>query len=64
MLVEPEDPEEMAAAIEQMLEDEALAAASSARGLTRARDFDWSKTAHGVYDAYHRAIEHRQCGSE
>ena len=62
-LVEPEDPDQMAAAIEQMLEDESLASASSARGLARSRQFDWQLTAHGVFEAYHRAIEHRQCAS-
>ena len=63
MLVEPDDPDEMADAIEQMLHDEALAAASSAKGLARASHFDWRQTALGVYEAYRRAIEHRQCAS-
>ena len=62
-LVEPEDPHQMAAAIERMLEDDELAAASSMKGLERARQFDWRRTAQGVYEAYHRAIAHRQCGS-
>ena len=60
-LVEPEDPEQMADAIERMLEDDSLAASCSAKGLARSREFDWRWTAQGVYEAYHRAIEHRQC---
>jgi glycosyltransferase involved in cell wall biosynthesis len=63
MLVEPEDADQMAAAIEQMVEDDALAAGNAARGLARARQFDWQRTAQGVYGAYHAAIERRQCAS-
>jgi glycosyltransferase involved in cell wall biosynthesis len=61
ILVEPEDPQQMADAIERMVDDDALASLCSARGLARSREFDWRRTAQGVYEAYHRAIEHRQC---
>jgi glycosyltransferase involved in cell wall biosynthesis len=63
VLVEPEDTDQIASAIDQMLEDDALASACAARGLARARQFDWQRTAQGVYCAYHAAIERRQCAS-
>jgi glycosyltransferase involved in cell wall biosynthesis len=63
-LVEPDDTDQIASAIEQMLDDDALAGASTAKGIIRARQFDWRRTAHRVYEAYHLAIEHRQqCAS-
>jgi len=52
LLVDPERPVEIAAAIERMLADEALRDASVARGLERARAFNWDRTASLVYDAY------------
>jgi glycosyltransferase involved in cell wall biosynthesis len=63
LLVDPDDPDQMASAIARMIEDEELAAASVSKGLMRSRDFDWERTAHGVYDAYQLAIQHRQCAS-
>jgi hypothetical protein len=47
-----------------MLEDDALASISASKGVMRAREFDWHRTAQRVYEAYHLAIEHRQqCAS-
>jgi glycosyltransferase involved in cell wall biosynthesis len=63
ILVEPDDPDQMAAAIAQMLEDDGLAVASAAKGLTRSRLFDWRDTAHRTYAAYQLAIDHRRCES-
>jgi glycosyltransferase involved in cell wall biosynthesis len=63
LLVDPDDPDQMASAIAQMLEDDALAAMSTSKGLIRSRHFDWQRTAHGVYDAYQLALQHRQCAS-
>jgi alpha-1,3-rhamnosyl/mannosyltransferase len=63
LLVDPADPDQMAAAIGQMIDDDELAAASAAKGLIRSRHFDWERTADGVYDAYQLAIQHRQCAS-
>jgi glycosyltransferase involved in cell wall biosynthesis len=63
LLVDPDNPDEIAAAIAQLIDDDGLAAESASKGLIRSRDFDWERTAHGVYDAYQRAIQHRQCAS-
>jgi glycosyltransferase involved in cell wall biosynthesis len=62
-LINPDDPEELAAAIEHLLTDEAFAAACAAKGLARAREFRWDTTARRVYDVYREAIEHRRCAS-
>jgi glycosyltransferase involved in cell wall biosynthesis len=62
-LIEPDDPEQLATAIEHLLEDEAFAAECVSNGLARARDFRWKTTAELVMDVYRAAIEHRQCGS-
>jgi glycosyltransferase involved in cell wall biosynthesis len=58
MLVEPDDPDQLAAAMHQMLTDEAAASASASKGVMRSRRFDWQHTARGVYAAYQLAIEH------
>jgi glycosyltransferase involved in cell wall biosynthesis len=63
MLVEPDDPDQMAAAIARMMEDDGLAAASAAKGVTRSRHFDWLDTAHRTYEAYQLAIDRRRCES-
>jgi glycosyltransferase involved in cell wall biosynthesis len=61
-LVEPDQPEHIASAIERLLDDTAHASAASARGVLRAREFSWARTAERVYLAYRHAIEHR-CAS-
>ena len=63
LLVDPEDPDQLAAAIRRILTDEALAAACASKGVLRSRRFDWQYTARDVYAAYQLAIEHRQCAS-
>jgi alpha-1,3-rhamnosyl/mannosyltransferase len=60
-LIDPDDPEELAAAIEHLLTDEAFAAECVSRGLARAREFRWDATAERVVDVYRAAIEHRRC---
>ena len=62
-LVDPNDPEELAAAIERVLTDEAFAAECVAKGFARAREFQWDTTAGRVVDTYRAAIEHRRCAS-
>lgn len=62
-LVNPEDADQMARAIERMIDDQAYAAAASARGVLRSRLFDWDRTAGLVYETYERAVEQRQCAS-
>ena len=58
-LVDPEAPEELASAIERLLDDEAFAAASAAKGALRARQFRWDLTARRLYEAYQLALERR-----
>ena len=58
ILVEPDDPDQIASAMHQMLTDEAVAGASASKGVVRSRSFDWQHTARGVYAAYQLAIEH------
>jgi len=62
-LVDPEQPAELAQAIGRLLWDDPHAATCAARGLARARQFNWAATARRVYDTYVEAIEHRRCAS-
>jgi glycosyltransferase involved in cell wall biosynthesis len=62
LLVNPEDPQDIAAAIARMLEDDRCAAACSAKGIDRARHYQWASTAQDVYEAYRLAVEHK-CAS-
>ena len=59
ILVDPDEPAQIAVAIERVLDDDALASALSAKGVLRAGQFSWTTTAERVYLAYQRAIEHR-----
>jgi glycosyltransferase involved in cell wall biosynthesis len=60
-LVDPDEPEQIAAAIERLIDDEMYAAASAAKGVARAAHFSWARTARTVYEAYQQAIDHRRC---
>jgi glycosyltransferase involved in cell wall biosynthesis len=62
-LVNPDDPSAIAGAIARLLEDDSYASACTAKGVLRARQFNWTRTAQLVYDAYRQAIEDRQGGS-
>lgn len=62
-LVDPERPEAIASAIARLLVDDEYAAACAGKGLARAQDFRWDRTARRVYDVYQQAIEHRRCVS-
>ena len=63
LLVDPDSPDQLAAAITRLLNDDELARACVARGLARSREFQWERTARGVYSAYTNAIENRRCAS-
>jgi glycosyltransferase involved in cell wall biosynthesis len=63
LLVDPEDPDGMAGAIQRMVDDEAFAAACAAKGVLRSREHTWELTARRVFDAYQQAIEHRALGA-
>jgi len=56
LLVDPEDVVELGAAMLRMIDDEAFAGACAAKGVVRAREFRWERTARHVYDAYEYAI--------
>ena len=58
-LVDPDNPDDIANAIAQLLADEGYAAACAGRGLARARAFSWETTAHKVLDVYRQALAHR-----
>jgi glycosyltransferase involved in cell wall biosynthesis len=58
LLVEPE-ADQIAGAIAQLLDDEALAAACAAKGEMRASHYRWDVTARAVHDVYRRAMERR-----
>ena len=59
-LVDPDDPAAIAAAIGRLLQDEGYAAACVAKGVLRARQFNWDRTARLVYAVYLQAVEARQ----
>ncbi|MGH9349693.1 MAG: glycosyltransferase family 4 protein [Vicinamibacterales bacterium] len=61
MLVEPHDHEGLAAAIRRVMNRE-VAEDLSARGLARARDFSWARTAATVRQMYLDAVARRQAG--
>ncbi len=55
LLVDPFDTEAIAGAIARLIDDEDLRALLSARGLARARRFDWRETARLTLEVYRRA---------
>jgi len=57
LLVDPEDEEALARALEHALDDDALRAELRARGFARAALFSWDRTARETYAAYRRAIQ-------
>ena len=62
-LVDPQQPAEIANGIARILTDTAYASACAARGLARAREFRWERTAHRVVEMYQQAIERRARGA-
>ncbi len=62
-LIDPESPDDLAAAIEKILTDAEFAAGCVSKGLARAREFQWATTAQLVHGAYRAAIEHKRCAS-
>jgi len=55
-LFDPEDPIEMGSEMLRMIDDEGFAGACAAKGVVRAREFSWQRTAQHVYAAYEQAI--------
>jgi glycosyltransferase involved in cell wall biosynthesis len=60
LLVNPDDTDEIAAAMERILTDWTLKATCASRGLERARRFTWAQTARDTRHAYERAIARRR----
>ena len=61
-LVNPDEPDEVAAAMARVLDDEAYRSVCASKGVSRARQFNWHRTARMVYDVYQQAAEDRQPG--
>ena len=57
LLADPHSSEALAKTIASVLEDSELAAELSRRGLERARQFTWERTARGTLAVYHSLIE-------
>lgn len=56
LLVNPHDEAEIAGAMQRIVEDEALAGALRQRGLSRAREFTWDRTAEMTLDVYRHVL--------
>lgn len=61
-LVNPDEPDEIAAAMARVLDDDGYASACTAKGVLRARQFSWHRTAQSVYDVYRQAAAGRPSG--
>lgn len=59
-LVDPEDGEQLSAAIARMIDDAPYAALCAAKGPVRARQYRWDLTARHMYEAYQLAIDRRE----
>ena len=56
LLFEPEDESAIAVAVQRLLEEPGLADSLRARGLARAREFSWERSARLTLDSYARAL--------
>lgn len=59
VLVNPDQPADVAGGIARVLDDAGLGAACAAKGIARAAAFRWEDTAHRVFEMYRQAIERR-----
>jgi glycosyltransferase involved in cell wall biosynthesis len=59
VLVPPSEPSAIASAIERLLDDQDLRSVCTARGLARAANYTWARTAQTTLDAYDRAVSRR-----
>jgi glycosyltransferase involved in cell wall biosynthesis len=62
LLVDPEDCDSIAAALERILTDETLAESLAERGRDRARRFDWRFTADAVHAAFLSVVQRQDDG--
>jgi glycosyltransferase involved in cell wall biosynthesis len=56
LLIDPEEPDDLASALKGALTDEALRSDLMARGLARAGDFSWAQTARQTLAVYRRVL--------
>ena len=63
LLVDPENPDAIAAAMRRFIDEQALRLASVRAGITRAQLFTSKRMAERARDAYALAIEHRAAGT-
>jgi glycosyltransferase involved in cell wall biosynthesis len=61
-LVNPDNTQEMTAAISRIIDDHGYASACSTRGVEQARRFQWSTAAERALDAYGQALARRRAG--
>ncbi|MBI1875972.1 MAG: glycosyltransferase family 4 protein [Acidobacteria bacterium] len=63
MLIAPEDVDSIVTALDRVLTEDGLAANLVARGLARARQFEWRQTVRAIHAAFEDAIDERaqQC---
>ena len=59
LLVDPDDRGSICGGIERVLREAGLAARLAERGLARARDFSWHRTAELTLEAYRKALARR-----
>jgi glycosyltransferase involved in cell wall biosynthesis len=59
-LIDPDDAVDLGAAMRRMIDDEAFAGACAAKGVVRALQFKWERTAEQVYSAYEYAVRRRR----
>jgi glycosyltransferase involved in cell wall biosynthesis len=60
LLVSPDDPDELAAAMQRVITDHGLAAALSARGARRSLMFDWTASAAALRETYEALLHERR----
>jgi glycosyltransferase involved in cell wall biosynthesis len=61
-LIDPDNPQALADAIERVLHDEAYASACVSKGLARSREYRWDRAAAQTYAVYQQAVA-RRCAS-
>jgi glycosyltransferase involved in cell wall biosynthesis len=59
VLIDPEDPESIVAALDRVLSENSLAETMGRRGLERSRRFQWEHTAEAIHEAFREAIDER-----
>ncbi len=59
LLIDPNNPEEIAVALQRLLTDEDLHAELRAKGLQRATCFSWEMAARSTLEVYHKVVSER-----